>query len=349
MVFFFALFLLKSMDNQEWSTVKKKQRSKKSKSSLTMPTSSSTTLITSTPKTNDVKPSNSSVQTLYDQIRIEIDNNEKKMINCSNKDLLNYYIHRNKCLSEQQTISLQKSQQVDSSVLLQKITHIEYHLNKIDDIEYDLKKLRISKIKELDIWPGNRTQIEQAEFKDQLIIKYECGAANQNTIKCMVLNAFFRRDAVRASHIWKYSTNGIGLTEFGLHYSDLNNYRNGLLMYTTIEQAFDRKELCFVYDPFQGKLLLKVLHKGVDGIMEDMILDKNHQKLYQNCTQFKDIDGAPLNLPANVYPFRRLLNWHARCAHEYAKTKKWIPENDNFDDFYDLSDLVSLPGDDLDK
>ena len=103
------------MDNQEWSTVKKKQRSKKSKSLLTMPTSSSTTLITSTPKTNDVKPSNSSVQTLYDQIRIEIDNNEKKMINCSNTDLLNYYIHRNKCLSEQQTILLQQSQQVDSS------------------------------------------------------------------------------------------------------------------------------------------------------------------------------------------------------------------------------------------
>jgi hypothetical protein len=342
----------------------KKQRRKKSKSSLTIQkssSSSSTTLVTSTPKTNEVKPFNSSLQTLYDQIQIQIDKNENKMIDCSNTDLLNYYIQRNKCLSEQQTILLQQSQQVDSSalfkiseqqtILLQQSQQVDLSalFKKIADIECHLKKLRISKIKELDIWPGNRTQIEQAEFKDQLIIKYECGYPNQNTIKCMVLNAFFRRDAVRASHIWKYSTHGTGLTEFGLRYGDLNSYRNGLLMYTSIEQAFDRKELCFVYNPFQGKLLLKVLHKDGDGIMESMILDKNDQKLYKNYTQFKDIDGKPLNLPENIYPFRRLLNWHARCAHEYAKTKKWIPENDNFDDFYDLSDLVSLPGDDLDE
>jgi hypothetical protein len=40
---------------------------------------------------------------------------------------------------------------------------------------------------------------------------------NQNTIKCMVLNAYFNREIVRASHIWKSCTHGAGLTEFGLH------------------------------------------------------------------------------------------------------------------------------------
>ncbi|CAF3007197.1 unnamed protein product [Rotaria sp. Silwood2] len=149
--------------------------------------------------------------------------------------------------------------------------------------------------------------------------------------------------------IWKYCTNGTGLTEFGLRFSDLNSYRNGLLMYTSIEQAFDRKELCFIYNPFQGELVLKILHKGYGGIMETMVLDKNDQNLYKNYIKFKDIDGKALSLPLNVYPFRRLLNWDARCAHEYAKNKKWIPENDNFEDFYDLSDLVSLPGDDLNE
>jgi hypothetical protein len=83
----------------------------------------------------------------------------------------------------------------------------------------------------VDIWPGNRSQIEQTNFKDELIINYQCGNPNHNNIKCMMLNAFFSRDIARASHIWKYSTNGVGLTEFGLNYSDLNNYRNGLLMY----------------------------------------------------------------------------------------------------------------------
>jgi hypothetical protein len=81
-------------------------------------------------------------------------------------------------------------------------------------------------------------------------------------------------------------------------------------MYTSIEQAFDQKELCFLYNPFLGKLVLKILHKGDDGIMETMVLDKNDRKLYKNYTQFKDIDGKPLNLPENIYPCRRLLNWH---------------------------------------
>lgn len=74
-----------------------------------------------------------------------------------------------------------------------------------------------------------------------------------------MLNAYFSRDVVRASHIWKYCIQCVGLTEFGLHYSDLNSYRNGLLMYTSIEKAFDRKELCFVYNPFEGKLILTIL------------------------------------------------------------------------------------------
>ncbi|CAF4293467.1 unnamed protein product [Rotaria socialis] len=126
----------------------------------------------------------------------------------------------------------------------------------------------------------------------------------------MVLNAYFNRDVVRASHIWNYCKQGTGLTEFGLRYNDLN---------------------CD------------------DGLMNSMILDKNDLKLYKNYTQFKDIDGKALSLPKNVYPFRRLLNWHARCAHEYAKTKKWISTSDNFDCFNDLSDLISLPGDDLNE
>lgn len=279
---------------------------------------------------------------MYDQIQEEIKQNEKKMTNCTNTCILNYFIDRNKQLSQQQTILLKQAQEQESNPL-------QWISEKIDSLEHHLRKLRMSKIRELDIWPGNRTQIEQTEFKNKLIIKYECGYLNQHTIKCMVLNTYFYRGVVRASHIWKYCTNGTGLSEFGLRYSDLHSYRNGLLLYTTIEQAFDRKELCIIYDPFQGKLILKVLNKGDDGIMESMILDKNDQALYKNYTKFKDIDGKPLCLPNNVYPFRRLLNWHARCAHEYAKTKKWIPESTSFDDFFYLSDLVSLPGDDLDE
>lgn len=110
-----------------------------------------------------------------------------------------------------------------------------------------------------------------------------------------------------------------------------------------------KKNCAFIYDPFQAKLVLKVLHRGDDGIMESIILEKNDQEIYNNYKKFKNIHGKPLNLPDNVYPFRRLLNWHARCCHQYAKDKKWISESENFEDFFDLSDLVSLPGDDLNE
>ncbi|CAF3415976.1 unnamed protein product [Rotaria socialis] len=100
---------------------------------------------------------------MYYEIRQEIGENEKKMSDCSNMKLLNYLIRRNDSLSEKQRILLQQPQQFDSLQLIFK---------KIDDMEQHLRKLRISKMKELHIWPGNRTQIEQAEFKNQLIVKY---------------------------------------------------------------------------------------------------------------------------------------------------------------------------------
>jgi hypothetical protein len=80
--------------------------------------------------------------------------------------------------------------------------------------------------------------------------------------------------------------------------------------------------------------------------MDSMVLYQDDQEKYNNYTKFKDIDGKPLNLPKDVYLFRRSLNQHAQCAHEYVKIIKWIPKSDDFDD---LSDLISLPGDDLNE
>jgi hypothetical protein len=65
--------------------------------------------------------------------------------------------------------------------------------------------------------------------------------------------------------------------------------------------------------------------------------------------KFNDIDGNILILPKDIYPYRRLLNWHARCAYKTAKLNKWIDDNENFEDFFYLSGLVSLPGDDRDE
>jgi hypothetical protein len=82
----------------------------------------------------------------------------------------------------------------------------------------------------------------------------------------MILNKYFDRNFVRAAHICKAATKGVGLTEFQLEESDVNNERNGLLLYESIEKAFDYKKLCFFYNPFHGALQLKILYNDLRNI-----------------------------------------------------------------------------------
>ena len=160
----------------------------------------------------------------------------------------------------------------------------------------------------------------------------------------MILNKQFNRNLVRAAHIWKLATNGVGLVEFQLNETDVNNERNGLLLSESIEQAFDAKKICFIYDPFAGVLRLKLLCKDLANrfVLDDSTLRSKFGEL----RKFEDIDGAPLILPAGIYPYSRLLNWHGRCSYRTAKAKNWINADDNLTDFFDLSDLIPLPSDD---
>ena len=97
----------------------------------------------------------------------------------------------------------------------------------------------------LDIWtPSKRSKDEQADFKNSLIAFYKRGneQSSRNEVKCMMLDIFLPRESVIASHIWKYSTEGQGLEDFGLSPRHLSDPRNGLLLCKAIEDAFDKKE-----------------------------------------------------------------------------------------------------------
>jgi hypothetical protein len=216
-------------------------------------------------------------------------------------------------------------------------------LSRKVDYLLDQDKYRIRN--ELDCWDtsSNRTREEQEDFKNKLIMFYECGGVKTNTIKCMVMNMFFDRCLVRVAHIWRLSTNGIGLAAFKLEESDVNHERNGLLLFESIEKAFDLKKICFVYDPFAEVLRLKILCNDLRTLF--VISDNNQRKKFNEFRKFNDIDNTILILPKDIFPFRRLLNWHGRCAYRSAKIKKWITNEENLEDFFHLSDLISLPGD----
>jgi hypothetical protein len=205
----------------------------------------------------------------------------------------------------------------------------------------------------LDIWtPSKITREENHDFKQRLILFYQCQhSTNPNLVKCMMLNDFLNKKRVKASHIYKVSTLGIGLDDFNLVQPNLWNERNGLLLYTTIEDAFDRKEVCFMCNRLTSppslhllilnpSLLTKLVLDTVDA--NDNTIDVSLRSL-----TFGDLNGRQLILPANAIPYRRILNWHAICSMRFAVSMGWMTEAEkgNYQPFFDLSVGATIPTD----
>lgn len=261
---------------------------------------------------------------------------ELKMESCDDNDLRRYYI----------TSATQLRQQI--GVLFEKICkeNVMNAFSKLSKKMDALLEQNNDRVKnELDCWDtsSNRTREDQEDFKNKLIMFYQCGTNETKKVKCMIMNKFFDRGCVRAAHIWKSATNGIGLPAFKLEESDVHNERNGLLLFESIEKNFDRKKLCFIYDPFAQVLRLKILCDQLRQVY--VVPEENQRKKFNEYRTFDHIDRAILVLPKDVFPFRRLLNWHGRCAYRTARRNRWISDEENLEDFFHLSDLISLPGD----
>jgi hypothetical protein len=144
---------------------------------------------------------------------------------------------------------------------------------------------------EYDIWTERgRSVAEQADFKRRLVKYYNCKNwwPFGTKLRCMVTNEWLSPDVVIASHIWKSSTRGKGLLTFGLTINDLTDPRNGLLVLKDIQNAFDMKQLCFLYQPFGTVPTFRV--KVLDVSIKDRPI-KGSSKI------FADIDGAVLQTP----------------------------------------------------
>ncbi|UJR28399.1 hypothetical protein I4U23_009640 [Adineta vaga] len=171
---------------------------------------------------------------------IVLGNYELKMENCTDEALRDYYISSCNKLREQEKLLLEiyKEKLIDSK----SVEEMKYLSSKVD---YLLRQNNDHLKSQLDCWDtsSTRKKEEQNDFKDKLILYYQCGSSNMKKIKCMILNKYFDRNRVRASHIWKSSTKGVGLTKFHLQECDVDNEQNGLLLYDSIEKAFDYKKI----------------------------------------------------------------------------------------------------------
>lgn len=184
-------------------------------------------------------------------------------------------------------------------------------------------------VSEHDIWTERgRSQAEQEGFKRSLAKYYKRKSIwRMKQLKCMITDEWHDYSDVIASHIWMASEGRL-LYKFNLAYADLYSPRNGFLVLKDIENAFDRKHLCFLYNPYgddAGKFRIKVL----DPVIVDMVITHSAKK-------FQDIDGAFLQCSLVKTPFKRILGFHARYSYRYAVSKGWLHESDVFPEYFNI-------------
>lgn len=85
--------------------------------------------------------------------------------------------------------------------------------------------------------------IHQENFKSAVIKLYDAAnSTNPNEIKCLILDKFFSKDMVKASHIIAVDKT-ISMALVGMSYWDRYNARNGLLLYAPIGLAFENLDV----------------------------------------------------------------------------------------------------------
>ena len=191
----------------------------------------------------------------------------------------------------------------------------------------------------MDIWSSSkRTKVEQSGFKSKLVSEYQRASSNSEYIKCMILDVDLPKSKVIASHIWKYCTNGEGLEDFNLLQSDVSQFRNGMLLCEDIEKAFDTKRVCFLIDRIRPQnIVLKVLDPS---LLDVVVCNESPTNPKET---FNSINGRSLQHPPDVFPYRRILDFHAKVSFRSAIGKGWLQHDASFDSFFDMSIDASIP------
>ncbi|KAF0699521.1 Aste57867_9917 [Aphanomyces stellatus] len=132
-----------------------------------------------------------------------------------------------------------------------------------------------------------------------------------------------------------------------MNISDINDERNGLLLFKPLEHAFDHFQISFIYNNADDCFHLKLFDPSIrNKPLIDLIQDPNHKKVLRaavkgkkRCTfdlhtTFGDLDNKVLNVSVMKRPYKRCLNLQARLARAMARKKNAIEQTYDFDDFW---------------
>lgn len=154
---------------------------------------------------------------------------------------------------------------------------------------------------------SERTKSESSIARNNSVSHYGLGSRRT----CQILGA--NTGHVKNAHIWPHN-NSEALVLVDLQPADIDDPRNVLRLHEDIEYYLDRFHLTLV--PSGTDFVLKVL--------DCTILPS---RLKGRDETFGDIDGRTLQCPSGNIPWRRLLATHSILAHQKAREKAWLTED----------------------
>jgi hypothetical protein len=172
--------------------------------------------------------------------------------------------------------------------------------------------------------------LHQNKFKDDMISEYQCGSDDSNYIRCMVTGYFIQRHKVIASHLIPLVSQA-SLKILGYNPAYKWNPKNGLLLYKSVDKAYENMEITFLLHSQSSIITIQVLYddllprKVFDGLTDCSLFEgyngknkpqkKRFRKTIMDLT-FGDLNGRRLILPSMVFPSRRILTWVAQSAYD---------------------------------
>jgi hypothetical protein len=94
-------------------------------------------------------------------------------------------------------------------------------------------------------------------FRKDLLTAYACSWLESKKVRCMMLDRDLQSELVVAAHLLPLRNHKFAGPVMQI--SDINDTRNGLLLFKPIERAYDKFQLSFIYDETSGEYRLKVI------------------------------------------------------------------------------------------
>ncbi|GMF43414.1 unnamed protein product [Phytophthora lilii] len=113
-------------------------------------------------------------------------------------------------------------------------------------------------------------------FKDELCNLYKCYRRKKSWVQCMLLDVAFPKSLMIASHLFRCSNEYLSLVMMQI--SDIDDVKNGLLLFKPLEHAFDHHQISFIRDDTDG-LRLKLFDPCIRDTRLIDLMDRNGKEV----------------------------------------------------------------------